>query len=174
LRRSLAPPNKIEKDPGRPEEVASTSPSRLTEIASHTVPATTAVFECTANFVRHVWDNFKSWFVGKREQPRLETTIKQYKLEQDSTALEMIEAIGGEMKAETTLTEIKHFTDKQANGEDGSLLTNGWANIFFVRDKNGVLCIVRVIWRGDGWRVNAYPLDNPYRWSAGRQVFVRN
>ena len=47
--------------------------------------------------------------------------------------------LGGEAKAETTLTEVYSLMEAQKNGENGPLLTNGYANIFYVRDVNGAL-----------------------------------
>jgi len=64
--------------------------------------------------------------------------------------------------------------EKQATGEEGVLLNNGWANLFYVKDQSGVLRTVRVSWGGDGWRVNADSVENPDRWGGGRRVFSRN
>lgn len=54
-----------------------------------------------------------------------------------------------------------------------TLLTNGNANIFYVKDINGVLRTVFVNWDGDGWVVDANALDD-YQWYVGRRVFSRN
>ena len=63
---------------------------------------------------------------------------------------------------------------KQAKGEKGALLNNGWANIFYVRDSAGVLRTVNVYWDGGRWFVNAFSVVNPDRWNDGYQVFSRN
>jgi len=52
--------------------------------------------------------------------------------------------------------------EKQKNGEDGVLLNNGYANIFYIRDQNGVLRAVRVYWDDGSWRVYAHGVTNPY------------
>jgi len=63
---------------------------------------------------------------------------------------------------------------EQGNGEDGILLTNGYANIFYIRDINGVFWAVYCCWDGDDWCVNANSVGNPNGWSSGNQVFSRN
>ena len=65
--------------------------------------------------------------------------------------------------------------EKQGNkGEDGILLNNGYANIFYIKDQNGVLRPVGVYWCDDGWLVSAYSVGRPSRWDAGGRVFSRN
>ena len=54
------------------------------------------------------------------------------------------------------------------------MLKNGHANIFYVKDKDGVLRAVRVTWDGDGWDVDADSVEDPIRWSVGGRVFSRN
>ena len=70
---------------------------------------------------------------------------------------------------------IKTLTTKQSKGEDGTLLTNGYANIFYVRDAEGELRAVSVNWHAGyrGWRVSAYSVARQGRWLAGLHVFSR-
>lgn len=122
-------------------------------------------------------DNFSAWFLangGKIEDPISEQTLRYAKLKQSSLDAPIIAELGGEAKAETTLQEIYGLMSKQARGEAGALLNNGWANIFYVRDKNGVLRAVGVGWDGDGWHVGAHSVEYPSRWFDGYQVFSRN
>ena len=119
-------------------------------------------------------DNFQSWFAGKVEDIITPITLHPAKLRQSSLDGPIIEELGGEAKAETALLEIYDLMAKQANGEKGVLLTNGWANIFYVRDNAGVLRAVDVCWDDDGWYVGALPVDGSFRWRAGLQVFSRN
>ncbi len=86
----------------------------------------------------------------------------------------IIAELGGEAKAETTLTEIYDLMDRQSEGREGVLLNNGWANIFYVKDLAGVLRAVGVRWDDAGWRVFADSVEDPTEWYAGRQVFSRN
>ena len=62
----------------------------------------------------------------------------------------------------------------QPNGELGVLLTNGWANIFYVLYANGVLRALIVDWDGGGWGVSALSVSDPRRWFDGSRVFSRN
>ncbi len=124
-----------------------------------------------------VWDNFTKWFLssdGKTEDPIQEQTLRCTRLRKSSADGPIIVELGGEAKAEITLTEIYGLMAKQPNGEDGALLTNGHANIFYAKDQNGVLRTVGVSWYDDGWDVDASLVEDPFTWLAGRQVFSRN
>ena len=63
---------------------------------------------------------------------------------------------------------------KQPRGKKGLLLTDGWANIFYVRDKNGVLRAVSVDWNGDGWHVFGCRTDYTVAWGGGSKSSPRN
>ena len=127
----------------------------------------------------YLGDNFLSWFLtgeGKVEDAIPEGELRYGKLTKGSVDGPIIEELGGEAKAETTLTEVFDLVSKQSDGqekEDG-LLTNGWANIFYVQDTAGVLRAVYVGWLGAGWLVDAYSVERPYAWGDGCQVFSRN
>ena len=124
-----------------------------------------------------VWYDFTALFLsgdGKTEDPISEQTLRYCKLRQSSVDDPIITELGGEAKAETTLSEMFSLMEKQKNGEDGVLLNNGYANIFYIRDQKGALRTVNVRWRGDGWVVRAYSVENPRRWVDGFQVFSRN
>ncbi len=69
------------------------------------------------------------------------------------------------------LNQVKTYLTVQANGEDGPLLTNGYANIFYVLGKGGVLFAVNVHWHSDKWRVRGWHLDEYGRWRAGHRIF---
>jgi len=122
--------------------------------------------------VRH-GDNFTSWFTGKVEENPPEGTLVPFTLERSAYDREIIADLGGEEKAEVTLTEVWRLMERQANGQEGALLNNGWANIFYVRDVNGVLRTVRVYWNGGGWYAFARALDG-LRCYGGYQFFSRN
>jgi hypothetical protein len=122
--------------------------------------------------VRH-GDNFTSWFAGKVEENAPEGTLVPFTLTRNAYDREIIADLGGEERAEVTLAEIWRLMERQANGQEGALLTNGWANIFYVRDREGVLRAVIVRWGDDGWSADAYALVDD-RWLVARQVFSRN
>ncbi len=119
-------------------------------------------------------DNFRRWFLGKIEDPIGEQTLRFAKLRRQSVDGPIITELGGEAKAETTLTEVWYLMSLQPNGEAGVLITNGWANIFYVPDSAGVLRAVGVYWLGRGWIVNAFEVSNPDSWDEGDRVFSRN
>lgn len=123
--------------------------------------------------VPHHGTDFTSWFTGKVEEDVPTGDLVSFTLTQSAYDNEIIADLGGEEKVETTLGEIWWLMQRQANGEDGALLTNGYANIFYVRDNTGMLRAVGVYWGDDGWDAHAYVLDG-YRWRDGRQVFSRN
>lgn len=124
-----------------------------------------------------VWGNFTNWFLsgkGKTEDPISEQTLRYHKLRQSSVDGPIITELGDEDKALTTLSEMFFLMEKQKNGEDGVLLNNGYGNIFYIKDQNGVLRTVDVRWCDDGWDVDANSVEDPSRWYDGYQVFSRN
>ena len=116
--------------------------------------------------------NVTSWFTGKVEEDAPTGDLVPFVLTQSAYDHEIIADLGGEEKTEVTLTEIWRLMERQANGGEGALLNNGWANIFYVRDREGVLRAVDVCWDDDGWYVYALALDG-IRWYDGRRVFSR-
>lgn len=162
--------------------------SLLKFLGTVSVPATTELFVAKNKFVtntsreapvkiNYIGDNFKEWFLfgdGKTKELIGERTLCYAKLRKGSTDAPIIAELGGEAKAETTLAEIFDLMAKQANGEKGALLNNGWANIFYVCDQKGVLRAVDAYWRGVGWRVVACSVECPSGWGDGGQVFSRN
>lgn len=171
------------------------TPTLLKPISTVIVPATTAPFVAKDKFVvntgrkapvqiSYLGANFTEWFLsgdGKTEDPISEQTLRfarlcrpahDVSLEEGEQAI--IPELGGKAKAETTLSEIYRLIRKQPKGEKGALLNNGWANIFYVPDLNGVLRSVSVYWFGGGWYVSAVPVEDPLGWSGGFRVFSRN
>ena len=117
--------------------------------------------------------NFTGWFTGKVEEEAPEGLLIPLAFTRAAYDREIIADLGGEEKAAVTLTEIWRLMKAQANGEKGDLLTNGYANIFYVCDTSGVLRALYVFWGVGGWRVIAYALDGG-QWHGGGQVFSRN
>ncbi len=127
--------------------------------------------------ISYLGDNFTAWFLngdGKTEDPISEQTLRYHKLRQSSVDGPIIAELGGEAKAETTLSEMFSLMEKQKHGEDGVLLNNGWANIFYIKDSAGVLRAVYLDWDDVGWYVRAYSVEHSFRWFVGYQVFSRN
>lgn len=157
----------------------------LTPLGLSVSPATTEKFVAKENFVvdisetakvriSSIGSNFSSWFLDKIEESKPETTLRGSKLLKLSIDKPIIVELGGEDVVETTLQDIWNKVAAQAKGEKGDLLTNGWANIFYVRDITGTLRAVRVNWFDVGWSFEAHSVKSPVEWIAGCQVFSRN
>jgi hypothetical protein len=72
----------------------------------------------------------------------------------------------------STLEDIAGLIEAQPNGKSGFLLSNGWANIFYVEGKNGEVFAVFVLWSSDNrrWCVGGWKLDGDGYWRSGCQV----
>lgn len=86
------------------------------------------------------------------------------------------EYLGGEEDARKhafTPDQIADLIDRQKNGENGEMLNNGYANIFYVIGKDKALFAVCVGWdRGNlGWGVDTCELDEDEAWRAGNRIF---
>ena len=157
-------------------------------VSTIVIPATTGKLVAKEKFVintkrnapvkiSYLGDNFTAWFLngdGKTEDPITEQTLRYAKLRKASVDGPIIEELGGEDKALTTLSEMFSLMVGQKHGEDGVLLNNGWASLFYIKDSAGVLRAVSVYWHGVGWLVCADSVEYPFRWDVGRQVFSRN
>lgn len=165
-----------------------TKPSILELVSTVVVSATTSKFVAKEKFVvnkkrnasvkiNYLGDNFTEGFLsgtGKTEDPISEQTLRYAKLRKSSVDGPIIAELGGAEKSETTLSEMFSLMEKQKNGEDGVLLKDGYANIFYIRDQNDVLRTVGVCWYADGWDVRANSVERPHGWYDGNQVFSRN
>jgi hypothetical protein len=89
----------------------------------------------------------------------------------------IIPELGGEAKAETTLTELYDLLKKQGNGEkEGALLVDGREHIFYIRNIWGFLRAVSVHWNANGWHMCSFvnSFEYPDEWPTGDRVFSRN
>ncbi len=121
--------------------------------------------------IAYLGGDFKSHFLGKAEQDIKGCTLNVNQLKTASLDAPILAELGD--RAETTLAYLYELLERQPGGESDVLLTNGYANIFYVRATNGVLWAVHARWYDDGWRVNASSVEYPCRWNAGNQVFSR-
>lgn len=159
--------------------------SLLALVGTVMVPATTGKFVAKDHFVvntaadapvKIAWigDDFKRWFSGKIEEPFAGGMLRYHTLRTSSVDAPIIQELGGEAKAETTLTEFYALLKQQRNGKDGVLLMNGYANVFYIRDARGVLRAVFANWYDVGWDVNTNSVTYPHEWRDGSQFFSRN
>lgn len=157
-----------------------------------TIPATTAPFFVKDKFrvntdanapvkISSIDNNFRQWFGGKVEEPMAEHTLNcamLHRLAYDIPLKEgdqaIIPELGGEARAETTLTGLYSLM-KEENDESDVILYHGHAPacIFYIRDFAGVLRMVYV-YRDNSWEIRAYPVGGPDRRGGGRYVFSRN
>ncbi|MEK7669495.1 MAG: hypothetical protein AAB350_02820 [Patescibacteria group bacterium] len=74
----------------------------------------------------------------------------------------------------TTLPTIDLLIERQEAGEDVGFRTDGWANFFFVENKDGSVSVVNAD-RYDGqWLAYVSRLDDDNVWDAGHRFFFRN
>lgn len=97
--------------------------------------------------------------------------LSVFKTEKDMTFQEMYD----EHKSESvSLVDIENLIERQDGGEDVGLRTDGWANFFFVKNKDGNVSVVFVRRPDCQWHVHVRRLDSDFRWYAEYHVFVRN
>ena len=121
--------------------------------------------------IGYLSDNFKSHFLKKVEENVPEAQLKSFKLNKASFDPPIITALGD--KHETYLAQLWELLKAQPKGESGTLLTNGYANIFYIRDADNILWAVLVGWGVGSWSVGADSIDRPYGWRGGNRVFSR-
>jgi len=146
--------------------------------ATAIVPATTAAVVLRDFFRKNaevrfstIWAEFKKRFFNKTEGPMAEMTYRKYKLLRISADGPIIAELGGESKVEGAFTAAYAFLQRQAHGQAGFLQTNGYANIFYVKDKKGGLCAIRIGWASDGWVLDAISVQDPLAWNGQHQIF---
>lgn len=124
--------------------------------------------------VKVAWLNsdFKSHFLSKIEKGVEVAELRVHKLLCGSKDLSIRTEIG-EDKEETKLSYLWSLLKLQGNGVKGVLLTNGWANIFYIRDTEDNLWAVYAHWCDDGWSLFAASVVRPDPWIAGSQVCSR-
>lgn len=129
----------------------------------------------TKGELRIAWigDNLKANFLGLSEGACEPTELKVNKLTEDSLDALIIAELDD--KCEIRFGQFLNLLRKQGKGQKGALLNNGWANIAYIRDINGILWAVRARWASDdgGWSVDASSVERPDRWGGGRRVVSR-
>ncbi|MEK9157827.1 MAG: hypothetical protein AAB638_01425 [Patescibacteria group bacterium] len=91
-------------------------------------------------------------------------------LEQSAHDLEIMTALGSDKRV-ISLTHFYGALEVQGQGQAGPLRVDGYANIAYIEDVNGIVGAVRACWHaGFGWRVDAGAVDRPIGWRGGRQV----
>lgn len=119
-----------------------------------------------------VGDNSKKYLLGKIEDGVQAATLAVDTLIKASVDTP-IRAELGERREITALAHLWELMKNQPNGENGVLLTNGYANIFYTIGLDGNVWAVNVSWYSfsEGWHVRADSVEVPKGWGAGCQVF---
>jgi len=120
----------------------------------------------------HVWDDFRSRIVAKARPSEVGATFKieSFELRQDLTDAEIEAALPKRHLFDETqvCAIIAGLIAKQPNGEEGPLINNGYASLFYMSSY-----VAHVRWRRAGsrrWSVHAW-LCGGDGWNAGNQVF---
>lgn len=124
--------------------------------------------------------DFTNWILNAYENEISQNSAKLAKAfdlsknMKDSEIISQAESLGFNPKQNpVTLDQIKAKIEAQPNGIEGEMLSNGFANIFYVFGKDDVLFTVGVRW-GSGygqWYVCAYGLGQGGKWGAGDRIF---
>jgi hypothetical protein len=144
----------------------------LEPLETAVVPATSTPVVVRDFFTKNSGVKFAAiWSFDKTENPIPERTYRKYKLMRISPDGPIIAELGGEAKVEASVTAALAILRRQGNGGTGFLQTNGYANIFYVKDINGVLCAIRIGWADDGWVIDAISVQDPLAWNGKHEIF---
>jgi hypothetical protein len=118
-------------------------------------------------------ENAKPLFFQKVEElpKKTEVVLNCYTLSKGAVDAHIITALGGEARASTSLASAWGILEKQPKGEEGILLTDGKANVFYISDTNGVLRTLSMEWWDHSWKVDASPVELLCDQPAGTRVF---
>jgi len=163
----------------RKEEPWELQPALLKRITTVAVPVPGVQYFVAKDHLKAAnvgWtgDNFKRLFLNNVEENVHEAKLTVSRLERASLDASILTELGD--KAEVKLSCLFDLLKKQSKGEDGVLLANGYANIFYIRDADGNLWAVYADWdSGDHcWGVEAYSVESPFGWRDGDHVFSRD
>lgn len=153
--------------------------NRLAELrAVSLVPVVDFQFDCGFQVaISHVGRNFSTWFLPWLSEERLETFSQNRfllsgVLRFGVTGGAILTRLGGELRAESLLSDLFCLLWLQNTGKVNHLMDNGFANLFFIRDNGGSLRIVNLYrhYTG-GWAISAEALNSLRRWEGSDLVF---
>lgn len=117
----------------------------------------------------YVWSNFKDNVLSKAEETKSGVEFKIASFELVKTVYD--KEIEKDLPKEHIFSEtevcavVASLIEKQSEGQEGILLNNGYANIFYTTSR-----VVLVYWYGGGWGV--YGWLRVGLWCAGSRVFA--
>lgn len=167
------------------EDVRKTASSLLEFVGTAAVPAI-PTFRAKEHFkddrsgpvaIGYIGDNFRDAFLageGIVEDAVPEAALRIHELVKTSVDGPITAELGNSV-AETTLGQMYEMMKAQGHGKKGNLLTNGYANIFYVRGQGNVLWTVDCNWLSSHqcWSVDADLVTYPKAWGAGAQIVSR-
>ncbi|KKW31762.1 MAG: hypothetical protein UY75_C0001G0017 [Parcubacteria group bacterium GW2011_GWC2_52_8c] len=161
-------------------------PPLLEPVGTVTIPALADRFNAREKFVlnygqkakpgvriAYLGDNFEEWFLPMVEQPTAEAVVSYSRLTRSELDRPILASLGNRPDLAIFLRQIYWLLCEQSNGEPGTLLNDGWGNIFYAP---GLTRAVGVRWHSEfgGWRVFAGSVAGRFRWYVGDRVFSRN
>lgn len=111
------------------------------------------------------------------------------KMTSDYRIIQLLQEVNGEGNFDISVAEMLGMHLKQALGEEGVLLTNGWQNIFYIRHQRGDdslssakhvsplfgnFSAVISSWKFGGWCFDAGDISDTIKRRAARNVFFRS
>ncbi len=123
-------------------------------------------------------DDAKCLVKGLIEPETPEATLTIYRLLEASKDDPIIAQLRGDHEVQailTTWSQMYEMMKAQAHGEEGNLLVNGHANIYYIPQADGTIWAVCCSWRAHYrcWYVLACPVTCTNAWHAGDQVISR-
>jgi hypothetical protein len=152
-------------------------------IGTIAIPARTEKFFVRKNFIVDTTETakvkisglsskFKRLFYDTVVESYFESTMCFGRLMRFSTTESIIEELGGEKEARSTLSEMFACMEMQPNGEKGALHNNGYWNIFIILDISP--WAFHCSWRDGGWFVSVVSYAEADKWVYECRVFSRN
>lgn len=160
------------------------------------IPAATSLFIVKEKFAvntskeakvknSYIGRTFQERFLGSkqiiREIDYVSSAIHFYSPLERSTDNRIIDELGGKEIVESNLYSMSFLMEKQGHGQGGILLSDGYANIFYIRDDEGVLWAIDLLWDGAGWSIDADSTDTtdpkgflPRKRHSANRIFSNN
>ena len=129
-----------------------------------------------------------SW-LPKVQSESVSGTVVAHELTRDMTLVGMVQSLLGTLendvetlsrmaidkKCDVTLPLVESLIERSDAGEDVGLRTDGYANLFLVKEKDGkTVSVVSVSRYGGRWIVYVNRLDRGHRWYVELRFFSRN
>ena len=110
-------------------------------------------------------NNFEEFFLGKVEEDVKDAVLVIYSLKKDSLSVSIIAKLG--KRDNMQLAYFFGSLKKQSNGEEGPLLTDGYANVAFIQGKDSNVWAMDARYHPvDGyWGVFVNSVEDMNRWN---------